>query len=787
MAWITLDAFSSSARRLGRFWLLPILTGAVAFPAGAAPEVTRDELGLTLRHAAGTTRVEFWDKGIVRVRHGAAAALPADTSLVVIAKPLPTTWQYRDEGDRLYLTTANLRVELTKDQGLVEFRNAQGTVVLAEAPPATAGTPAPAPRPATAVGQSFRLDPKEAVYGLGQHQEGRMNYIGRRVRLLQQNTQVAVPLLLSSKGYALLWDNAAVTDVDVGAADKACVSWASEAGEGVDYYFLYGPSPDQAIAAYRQLTGAAPMLGRWAWGFWQCRERYGSQQELLDVVAEYRRRGVPLDGIIQDWLYWAPAPWGSHEFDPKRYPDPAGMVQTLHDQHVHLLISVWPKFDVGGRNLAELEQAGAAYNAVIPYVAPKGQGKWYDPFSPAGRQIYWQQIRKQLFDYGVDGWWLDASEPELSGKWGEFREFQTAAGPGARVFNAYPLMHTTAVYQGQRAASSTRRVLILTRSAFAGQQRNASIVWSGDIRGSWEVFARQIPAGLNLAASGIPYWNTDIGGFFGGDPADPKYAELFTRWFQFGAFCPMFRVHGTGKPKELWRFPPATQPILADTIALRYRLLPYLYAVSWQVTSAGSTMMRPLVMDFADDPQVLGIADQYMFGPALLVAPVIRAGQTARAVYLPAGTKWFDFRTGRVFAGGQAVQVEAPLKTLPLFVRAGAIVPLGPSVQYALDQPDGPIDLWVYGGADGDFCLYEDDGVTYDYEQGKLATIPVHWDDAAGMLTLGARQGAFPGMVAERTYRVFVVEEGRKSGIATEPSPSQTLRYRGEAVKVKCR
>jgi alpha-D-xyloside xylohydrolase len=731
-------------------------------------DVQQDSRGITLTTSSLITRVEVWNEGVIRVTHRLPESAPEPASLSVIAKPAGVAWKFSEEGDDFVLATPKLQTCVDKASGVVRFFDEKGAAVLSESTNGTSLTPASvgSAKKTLAVRQSFVLAPDEAIYGLGQHQQGAMNYAGTSVHLQQENREVAVPVLLSSKGYCMLWDNPAVTDVDAGKTEKGRLTWSSEAGAAVDYYFSHGPEPDRAIAGYRWLTGATPMFGKWAWGFWQCRERYQSQKELLDVVAEYRKRGVPLDGIIQDWRYWDPAPWGSHKFDPKRYPDPTAMMKTLHGEGAHLIISVWAKFDAGIPNLVELEKAGAAYDSVIPYVFPKGQGKWYDPFSPEGRRIYWRQISKNIFSHGVDGWWLDASEPELSGKWGEFRDFKTAAGPGATVFNAYPLMHTTGVYQGQRAETSAKRVFILTRSAYAGQQRNAAVTWSGDIQGNWDVFKKQIPAGLNFTASGIPYWNTDIGGFFGGDPADPKYAELFTRWFQFGAFCPMFRVHGTGKPKEIWRFDDATQEVMKKYIILRYRLLPYIYSVAWRVTRDGYTMMRALPMDFRADKNALAISDEYMFGPAFLVAPVTEPKATMRKVWLPAGTSWVNFWTGDELDGGREIETPAPLDQMPLFVRAGSIVPLGPSVQYASEKPADPIELRVYPGADGAFTLYEDEGDNYNYERGVFTTIPISWNDKAQMLTIGGRAGEYPGMLKARTFRVVWVAENHGAGIA---------------------
>ncbi|HEX9933979.1 MAG TPA: TIM-barrel domain-containing protein, partial [bacterium] len=517
---------------------------------------------------------------------------------------------------------------------------------------------------------------------------------------------------------------------------------------------------------------------------WQCRERYETQEQITNVVAEYRRRNVPLDGIIQDWQYWKPGGWGSHEFDPKRYPDPAGMVNNVHAANAHVIISVWPRFDLGLKNLAELEEAGAVYPPVYQNVYPKGEGKWYDPFNAEGQRIYWKQISKNLFACGFDGWWLDASEAELGGKWGEMRELTTAAGPGAKVFNAYPLMHTTGIYEGQRAESSAKRVFILTRSAYPGQQRNSAVTWSGDTEGNWDVFANQIPAGLNFVATGIPYWNTDIGGFFGGDPADPQYAELFTRWFQFGAFCPMFRVHGTGKPKEIWRFDEAAQQIMADYVRLRYHLLPYIYSVSWMVTSEGYTMMRPLAMDFRQDDGIFDIADQFMFGPAFMANPVVTPGLTSRDVYLPTGANWTNFWTGESHAGGKTISTASPIGTIPLFVRAGSIIPYGPAVLYASEKPTDPIELRVYRGAYGCFTLYEDEGDNYNYEKGAYATISFKWDERKQELSIGKRRGKFPGMLKARTFNVVWVSPGRGAGIPLIVKPDVVVRYTGKALTV---
>ncbi len=764
-----------------------------------AGEVEQGANGVILTTTSGVTSIEIWTDQIVRVTHQPATPAPFAVSLSVIAKPENAGWKLTEDGVEAVLATAKLQVHVDKTTGRVKFLDAAGTAILSEAEHGTwlSASSVGGAKDTLDVGQRFVLAPDEGIYGLGQHSEdGTMNYVGTGVHLLQENMKIAVPVLLSSKGYAVLWDNPAVTNVDVGKTDKDTLAWQSEAGSGVDYYFIQGPKPDAAIAGYRWLTGAAPMFPRWAWGFWQSRERYKTQDEILGIVSEYRKRGIPLDGIIQDWQYWAPlnqetaaGGWGSHGFDPARYPDPAAMVKAIHDQHAHLMVSAWPRFDVTEKgvsipNLKELEAVKGAFNPAIPYAFPAGRGKWYDPFNEQARAVYWKLLSKHLFSLGVDAWWLDASEPELTGKWCEFRDFKTAGGSGALVFNAYPLEHTRAVYEGQRGENSAKRTFLLTRSAYAGQQRNGAVTWSGDIRGRWDVFQKQIPGGLNFVASGIPYWNTDIGGFFGSDPGDPKYVELFTRWFQFGAFCPMFRVHGTDQPKEVWRFDESTQKILTDYINLRYHLLPYIYSVSWMVTHEGYTMMRPLVMDFPADALAQTVGDQFMFGPELLANPVTHPGAQARGVYLPGGTKWTDFWTGQSYEGGQNIDAAAPIQTMPLYVKAGSILPYGPTVQYADEKPEDPLELRIYRGANGSFTLYEDEDDNYHYEHGAYATIPLRWDERTQTLTVGTRQGSFPRMIPERTLRIVWVSPHHGAGLALVDHPDAEVRYQGNEIVI---
>jgi alpha-D-xyloside xylohydrolase len=591
-------------------------------------------------------------------------------------------------------------------------------------------------------------------------------------------------LLLSSGGYGILWDNPSVLTVNLGAT----IVMQSEVANFIDYYFMVGPKPDDIVASYRAITGAAPMFGRWALGYWQSHDAYASQSELLNTAAMYRSLQIPIDNIVQDWMYWGSNPWGSHMFDAN-YPDPMAMFTTLHQTGFHAMLSVWARFQNGSANYTALMNAG---DFITPALNPNdyatsGTNYYYDPFQPAARSLYWQQIDTELFPLGVDAWSLDASEPELNTNWGEFRTFKTDVGPGAVVYNAYPLMHTTVIHDGQRAASSDKRVFILSRSAYAGNQRNAAVTWSGDINGEWATFVDQIPGGLDFTLSGIPYWTTDIGGYRPsslGGVGDAPFTELFERWFQFGGFCPMFRTHGTGADRDIYAFGAAAQTVLQGVDNLRYRLLPYIYSLSWMVTSQAYTTMRALVFDFASDPMALNIPDQYMFGPAFLVNPVTTQGATSRSVYLPGTGTWYDFWVGSTLTGGQTVMADAPIDHLPLYVPAGAIVPMGPIMQYSTAMPCDPIELRVYPGADGSFTLYEDENDNYDYEKGMYATIAFTWSDATKTLHIGARQGSFPGMLASRTFNVVFVAQGHGTGTDVSTTVDKTVTYAGTAIDV---
>lgn len=582
--------------------------------------------------------------------------------------------------------------------------------------------------------------------------------------------------------------------------DKEKISLWSQAAEEINYYITAGKSMDEIISGYRTLTGKATMLPKWAMGFWQSRERYKSQEELLNTVKEFRTRKVPLDVIVQDWQYWPENKWGSHIFDSSRFPDPKEMMDILHKQlNTKLVISIWGKFYPNTASFDEYKEKGFLYpeplkDSVRDFL--KNHYTYYDAFNPGARKIYWNQINKNFFSKGIDGWWLDASEPELP-DFGPTPDLMarymnpTFNGPGVFNLNAYPLLHTKGVYEGQRATDPSKRVAILTRSSFAGEQKNAAIIWSGDISGEWGVLKASIPAGLGLALSGMPYWTTDIGGFwvkYTGGNKNKDYRELFTRWYQFGAFCPVFRVHGSSTPREIWFFGDQQEIAYQTQLkfnTLRYRLMPYIYTLNGMVNHHDYTMMRPLVMDFATDKNTWDIKDQFMFGPSILVNPVTNPGVVSRQLYLPQGKGWYDFWTGKFLSGGQTIDAAAPADIMPLYVKAGAIIPFGPELQYAAEKPADPIELRIYTGDNGSFNLYEDENENYGYEKGAYSNIPFYWNEKLQTLTIGDRKGTFPGMLQTRKINIVFVDSKHGNGVIESKKFDKTIVYNGKKVDIQ--
>jgi len=541
----------------------------------------------------------------------------------------------------------------------------------------------------------------------------------------------------------------------------------------LDYVVFYGPSADSVIATYRNLSGNAPMFPLWAYGFWQCRERYTSSANLVETVKEFRNRNIPMDVIVQDWQYWGKNGWGVPRFDETNYPNPGQFIRQLHDLHAHFNISIWSNPD-------KKSPIGQDYVSKSLYIP---NSRWLDYFNPITRETYWNTLKENLFTYGVDSWWMDATEPENDALRGE----KTFIGLGDFYRLTYPLMVSQAVYEGQRKTTSNKRVCILTRSAFLSQQKYGIINWSGDIGGTWDTYKRQIVAGLNYTITGLPYWTTDIGGFFRPGKSqytDEKYQELLTRWFQWGTLNPIFRVHGYQSETEPWKYGQQVEDNMRKMLNLRYRLLPYIYSEAWQITKNGSTMMRPLVMDFNEDTSALNQQFEYMFGKAFLVAPVTEPNVHEWNVYLPESSIWYNFWTGNRFDGGQTINIKATLDKIPLFIKAGSIIPMGPIIQYSTEKND-PVEIRIYPGANGEFTLYEDENDNYNYEKGIYALTRFKWDDTKKTLTVEARKGKYPGMLKERTFNILLVSENRGTGIEISSTMDKKIKYSGMKTVVK--
>ena len=784
--------FHSRRRFCGLSILLSYVCACICFPGIACSQwnplnpvvsMQRESDGVRLTLQSGVMRLQVCSDSIIRVRYSPTPAVPTRPELVVIKDRWPATkWELQSSDDAIVLSTAQIKEIVSRKDSSVTFQDASGKTLFQQ-------TEVNMTRAVVNGEQTYHAElfsklwgSYESFYGLGQHQAGVWNYRGEAVDISQDNTNISIPFVLSSNGYGIFWNNTSRSRFNNRFLSALYLS--SEVADEVDYYFLYGPEFDKIIGGYRELTGAPPLFGKWAYGFWQCKNKYNTQEELLGVAHKYRQLHIPADSIVQDWFWWYTM--GEPVFDKARYPDPPGMVNDLHKNNFHLMISFWPYIRPGTKTYEDMDKRGLLIDKTkVAAFHPAGMAL-YDAFNPEARKYYWNLMDQALFKIGVDAWWLDTTEPET-----EDRETnllvtnKTYLGNGARYANAFPLMTTGGVYQGQRRESDKKRVFILSRSAFAGSQRNAAAVWSGDVNSDWIFFKKQIPAGLNYSMSGLPYWTTDIGGFVSGNPDDPEYRELFIRWFEFGTFNPILRVHGTRSTNqnELWSYGPEAQKILVNYDTLRYRLLPYIYSLAWMTTSQGYTPMRGLVMDFRTDTRTATIGDQFMFGPVFLVNPVTDPGVNSRRVYLPKA-KWYDFWSGASVEGPRTIDASAPLERLPLFVRAGSIVPMGPEKEWSNEKPEDPIELRVYRGADGDFTLYEDENDGYNYEKGVCATIGFHWDDAKQTLTIGERKGEFPGMLAERGFQIIFVSGNHGVGIQAENKPDRVVRYSGKATTV---
>ena len=795
----------------------------------SAQEYQKTDHGIRTTVNGVDVEVQYFSPTVVRVVKTPAGKSVDKQSLAVVAKPGEVSFKTSTKDGNIVLDSKTLDVTLNASSGVITFA-VGGDELLREKQTDKMFTPFnDAGTPTFTVYQPFELEKDEAIYGLGQWQNGKMSQRGVRKNMIQGNTEDYSPFFQTTKGYGLYWDNYSPTlFVD----DANETSFRSDVGDCMDYYVMYGGDADGVVAQVRYLTGEVPMFPLWTYGYWQSKERYKSQDETVGVVRKYRELGVPLDGIIQDWQYWGHNYlWNGMDFTNTQYPNPQKMLDDVHAMNAHMAISIWSSFGPATKPYRELASKGLLYD--FQTWPQSGLETWppdmeypsgvrvYDAYSPEARDIYWKYLKDGIFKYGMDAWWMDSTEPDhLSFKPSDLDQ-KTVMGTFRRVRNAYPLMSVGGVYDHQRAVTSDKRVFILTRSGYIGQQRYGANVWSGDVGSSWETLRAQVPAGLNFSLCGMPHWNNDIGGFFAGQynkswndgtaPKNPLYQELYVRWLQFGTFTPMMRSHGADTPREIYQFGKKGEPVydaIEKMIRLRYSLLPYIYSTSWDVSHRQSTFMRALVMDFPKDKKVWDMNDEYMFGKAILVAPVLEAQYTPEKVvkvdeqsgwdrdnagksgneavkadftakksttlYLPAGTEWYDFWTNEKMDGGQEITRETTLDLIPLYIKAGSIVPFGPDVQYATEKPWDELTVRVYPGADGSFILYEDEFDNYNYEKGAYTEIPMTWDDSARRLTIGARKGEYKGMIAERKFRV-VLPDGKE----------KTVSYKGKKVSVK--
>jgi alpha-D-xyloside xylohydrolase len=768
----------------------------------------KTDLGVDFVLDKGLMRVDIVTADVVRVRYTILDAWAEKRSLVVVA-PMPdrSDFSVSEEGAKIVIATAKLKIIVNRSTNAIVYEDLSGKILLAEA-----GSEGKAMRPVTIVGddtyncETKFVSPKnEALFGLGCHPLDSLSvdYKGRNQKMLIKYLTGAIPVLLSTRGYGLLWDNYSASDFYGAEAGNTQFRYVSESGNMVDYYFFFGPSFDQIIDSYRDLTGKAPMYPKWSFGLFQSQDRYKSQAEVLSVKDNYRNNHIPVDVVVQDWFWWSPLPIGSHVMNAERYPDPKAMIDELHRDHFHAMISIWPVFGKGTPNYEALQKMGYLTSITWDNFVTKTFDTYYDAHNPKARDLYWEQAKDSVVArYGWDAWWVDQCEPDNGELLDERRKAVFSVGKGIDYFNTYSLEHAKGLYKGWRADIPGKRAFFLIRQAFAGSQGNAATLWSSDVTTTFNALRNQVPQAINACVSGIPYWTSDIGGYISHVDPDgipdwsrPGNREVFIRWFQFGVFSPIFRIHGKGERalfSKNWDVP--TKAILLKYDQLRYRLLPYIYSMAGAVTQKNYTPMRSLAFDFREDSNVYRIPDQYMFGPAFLVNPVTRplfTGANAnhvaksRNVYLPKKTQWIDFWTGKRLEGGRSVTAAAPLDILPLYVRAGSIVPMGPYLEYATEKPADTIELRIYPGADGKFTIYEDENDGYDYENGQFATIPMGWDDRGHVLTIGKEQGTFPGMEKHHVFNIVIVKENKATGVAPASRYDISADYDGWEARIK--
>lgn len=819
---------------------LLILTALASCMSSWTQNIKETDSGVKFQTASPILNGEiiFYSPSIVRVIKYPSAQMPDKKSYPIIKTPEKINIVYKRNGDKIQMKTENMLVTLHSSTGKVTYQTLQGNTLLSEKELGTNFTPRKdVTRDAFTVSQAFALQPEEAIYGLGQRQSGAMNHRNQQVHLSNGNTNICIPYFTSEKGYGVYWDNPGISQFSDTPYET---SFSSQVGECADYYFMYEDgTQDGVIACIRNLTGNAPMFPLWTMGYWQCRERYKSPDELCEVLDKYRELKVPLDGIIQDWQYWGcDSNWNAMKFmnpryinklddkealrylpngedktakfDKPRFKTPEEMIKYVHKNNAHLMISVWASFGPWTDQFKELDKMGALLK--FETWPPKSGAHPYDPFNKDARDLYWRYL-SHLHNMGIDAWWTDSTEPDhLNPKDSDF-DLMTADGSFRSVHNAFPLATNQGVYNNQRAVSNDKRVFQMTRSGYFGQQHYGALSWSGDVVSSWEVLRNQIPAGLNFTLCGIPYWNTDLGGFFGweynNDCTNVAYQELHARWFQWGCFMPLMRNHcSSPMMNEIWRFGKEgdwAYDAQKRFIDLRYRLLPYIYSLTGAVTHENGTIMRPLVMDFATDRKAILLDNEYMFGKNILVCPVTQPLYTKKVegnkgvatvaniakasspvqVYLPKGSKWIDFWTNEMIEGGREISRECPISIMPLYIKAGSILPLGPKVQYTSEKKWNDLDICIYPGANGEFTLYEDEFDNYDYEKGAFTSIRFTWDDANRTLTISDRNGSYPGMLKNRRFNLTVMKPGKQNAETVMIKADKKVSYSGKKMSFK--
>ena len=740
-------------------------------------------------------KVEFLSPSIVRV-HKIPQGTNYDRESLVVTKTLEkvAVSQLTENDGSVSLSSGELSLKLNLETGAIEFMTPDGIRLLRDKDYGTSFASRRDKYGDYQIRTAFQLDKDEPLYGIGQEMDGTFNRRNYTCHLQNENMHTFSPYFMSpTKGYAVYWDNYSISDFSAGEQEVAFQG----IGKGSDYYFMYGKTPDGIIAEVRDLTGKAPMLPLWAYGFFQSKERYKTQDEHLGVLKKYRNLGVPIDCVIQDWRYWAEyektdSAWNSHSFDPERFPDPKKWADEVHKLNGKLMIVAWPGFGPKTAQRKEFDSKGMIIN--FNTWPPKSGARPYDVYNPDARDIYWKYLNQGIFSkIDNDGWWLDSTEPDHIDRKDWDYDQPTYLGSYRSVKNAYSLMHNAGIASNQKKLTKDKRVVILTRSGFIGQQRYGSNTWSGDVQSSWEALERHIPAALSYTLMGIPNWNSDIGGFFAGrwgkdgGTKNPKYQELYVRWMQFGTFCPMMRSHGADLPREIWQWGDRGSwcfDAQEKMIKLRYRLLPYIYSTSWDVASNDGTFMRPLFMDFPDDKNVYEIGNQYLFGRSIMVAPVTRPDVAQWDVYLPSGGKWWDFWTNKCYDGGKKISRDVPKDILPVYIKAGSILPFGPEVQYSTEKNWDNLEIRIYPGADGSFILYEDENENYNYENGAYSTIRFDWDDAKKTMTIADREGNFPGMLKNRKFNIVLVNGGHRIG--DKPMKGgKIVKYDGKAKTLK--